>query len=213
MPAFKDLTGQRFGRLTVLYRVQNRGASTMWKCRCDCGNERNISANSLHNGTSASCGCMRRELAAEKHTKHNHCHSRLYTIYNNMKARCYRVTNHKYPRYGGRGIKLCDEWLNDFGKFFDWAMANGYQENLTIDRIDNDGDYEPSNCRWVTNVEQSNNRSSNHLIEFQGQTRNITEWSKITGLSYSAISSRINKLEWSPEKALSTPLLRGKRKW
>jgi len=211
MPAFKDLTGQRFGRLTVLERDGYLHGKNAWKCQCDCGRIVRRTGSAMLQGVSLSCGCMRRELAAERHTKHNHCGTRLYTVYNNMKARCYNPHNHKFHRYGARGIKICEGWLNDFNNFYEWAMSNGYRDDLTIDRINNDGDYEPTNCRWVTNEEQSNNRSSNHLIEYQGQTRNLTEWSKITGLSFSTISARIHQLEWSPEKALTTPLLRRKR--
>lgn len=212
MPGFIDLTGHRYGRLTVLKRDGHIHGKTAWICRCDCGKIVRKDANAMRQGYSLSCGCMRRELAAIRHTKHNHCRTRLYDTYNNMKARCYRKSNHKYPIYGGRGIKICDEWLKDFGEFYDWAISHGYREDLTIDRIDNDGDYEPGNCRWVTNKVQSMNRRSNRYLEFDGQRKTIEEWSEITGLRYGVISSRVNKLKWSAEKALTTPLLRRHKK-
>lgn len=211
MPGFMDLTGQRYGRLTVLQRDGHIHGKTAWICRCDCGKIVRKDANAMRQGYSLSCGCMRRELAAIRHTTHDHCGTRLYNIYHDMKARCYRKTCPKYSTYGARGIKICDEWLNDFTTFYDWAIANGYKENLTIDRIDNNGNYEPGNCRWVTNKVQSLNRRSNHILECQGQKKTISEWCEITGLSYSTISARVGKLQWSAEKALTTPLLRRKK--
>jgi hypothetical protein len=119
-----------------------------------------------------------------------------------MKARCYKPTSARYYTHGARGIKVCDEWLS-FEGFIKWALSNGYQENLTIDRINNDGNYEPSNCRWATPKEQANNRRTNHLLTYKGETHTTKEWSEITGINYCTLIGRINRLGWSTEKTLN----------
>lgn len=121
-----------------------------------------------------------------------------------MKTRCYNENSKSYKNYGGRGITVCDEWKTDFMSFYNWSMENGYQETLTIDRIDNDGNYEPTNCRWATRKVQMNNYSRNHLISKDGETHTIEEWSAITGIPASRIVTRINKLGWDEEKAIIT---------
>ena len=120
-----------------------------------------------------------------------------------MKQRCYNSNNKDYPDYGERGITICREWKNDFKAFYDWAINNGYAENLEIERIDNNENYEPSNCKWATRKEQNNNTRHNHYIELNGEIHTMKEWAKIIGLSYQTLSSRINKLHWNIEKALT----------
>ena len=168
-----DLTGKRFGRLVVLeqaeYHIDKKGRKTrMWKCKCDCGNETIVRHGGLQRGTTTSCGCFHKEIVGSLNRTHGlsaNC-GRLYPLWKSIKYRCYNINSKDYDRYGGRGIVMCDEWVNDFQSFYDWAIANGYKEEktdkglniLTIDRIDVNGNYEPSNCRFVTNDVQAKNK-------------------------------------------------------
>lgn len=167
MGALKDLTGQRFGRLTVLMRAgssSNGGAK--WLCQCDCGKDCIQLSTHLLSGRVNSCGCARAEFLRHCNITHGKRKSRLYGIWASAKQRCCDPNSSRYHRYGGRGITICDEWKNDFQAFYEWAMANGYDENAprgqcTLDRIDNDKGYYPDNCRWVDMKTQNNNRSNN----------------------------------------------------
>lgn len=138
--------------------------------------------------------------------KHGLNETRIYKTWVRMKVRCYNQNHDRYKNYGGRGITVCDEWKNDFKKFYEWAMKNGYSDDLTIDRIDVNGNYEPSNCRWITNKEQCNNRRNNHFITYNGKTQTVSEWAEEIGLDYNTLLVRINRLHWDIEKALTTPL-------
>lgn len=205
-----DFTGQRFGRLTVVEKdCASVGTGQIyWICRCDCGNYSVVPSGSFKNGNSKSCGCGQREAAKMTMKKHGLHQTRVYSIWCGIKGRCYNQNCKSYMHYGGRGIKMCDEWRDDFQSFYDWAMANGYEERLEIDRIDNNGNYEPSNCRWATRKEQVNNTRRNAKLEYCGETHNITEWGEITSLGRVVIKDRIYKLGWGVEKTLSTPLLK-----
>ena len=161
----KDLIGGIFGRLTVLERAENgKGGDARWLCICECGNKKVILGSHLRSGKIKSCGCYQKEFLEKCRTKHGYRHTRLYGIWAGIKRRCYNPHEKTYEYYGGRGIRICDEWLNDFEKFNEWAFANGYDENAkrgdcTIDRINVDGDYEPTNCRWVDmNIQAKNKR-------------------------------------------------------
>lgn len=153
--------GKKFGKLTVMGFVSTP-YGWEWKCLCECGNEGVYSPYKLITGHTKTCGCGKVARCLENNekycTKHGGRHERLYNIWRGMKQRCFTVTNRDYPNWGGRGIKVCDEWRDDYSSFKEWSVANGYEEHLTIDRINNDGDYEPSNCRWITIQEQAKNR-------------------------------------------------------
>ena len=206
-----DLTGKRFGRLTVIKRVENTKQNRVnWLCLCDCGKYSKASSDHLLSGHTQSCGCLRYERFRYTNTKHGQSHTRIYNIWASMKSRCYNKNNKKdYKDYGGRGITICDEWLNSFNNFYNWAISNGYEEGLTIDRIDVNGNYEPSNCKWSNVIEQANNRRNNHLIEYKGEAHTIAEWSRILGIEYPILLKRISYHKWDICRAFTQPI-RGK---
>lgn len=180
-----NLLGQKFGKLTVIeFAGINKHKQSQWKCICDCGNEVVVTGLHLKNGHTVSC---RMHAKFIKHGKRN---TRVYRIWLNMKNRCFNPNYTHCKDYGGRGITVCDEWKDDFQVFYDWAMANGYADNLSIDRINPDGNYEPSNCRWITQREQAGNKRCTPSVELDGEIHNLKEWSEITGINYSTIYSR-----------------------
>jgi hypothetical protein len=204
---FKDLTGQWFGKLFVISRdddyVSPQGNRiARWKCKCECGRAISVNGTDLRRGTK-SCGCLQRISASERLTKHGKCGTRIYRIWKGIIVRCTNSKHHSYKHYGAKGITVCEEWRN-FEEFLKWSVANGYNDTLSIDRIDNSEGYCPSNCRWATTTEQANNTSKNHYVTFQGETHTVKAWSMITGISYRTLLDRINKLKWDVERALTS---------
>lgn len=205
MGKFQDLTGQKFGRLKVIKRVENKGRQTMWLCKCDCGNEKIVRGSHLINGYIKSCGCLNKEILRQRCSKHLQSKTRLHQIWLRMKQRCVNKNLECYKNYGGRGITVCDDWKNDFMSFYSWSMQNGYKNDLSIDRIDNNGNYEPSNCRWADRKTQARNTRSNRLITYNGQTHCISEWAEILNISKTILQDRISQ-NWSIEKTFKTPV-------
>lgn len=188
----KDLKNNKIGKLFVAeLSKKDKHNKYVWKCICECGNISYVTTGDLLSGKVKSCGCLKRENTIKIFTTHNKTHTKIYNTYNNMKQRCYNKKSPKYKYYGGRGITICEEWKNDFEKFYNWSVNNGYKENLTIDRINVNGDYEPNNCRWVTQKTQSVNKRNNRFITYDGQTLTIKEWSEKLNIPYTRITTRL----------------------
>jgi len=200
----KDITGQRFGKLTVIeYSHANATGQAYWKCKCDCGSEKEVRGAHMLSGKTKSCGrCIRGGLARGTGTRSK---TRLYDIFCGMKKRCYNVKSLDYDRYGGRGIVICNEWLNDYEVFKAWALENRYDDTKTIGRIDNNGPYAPWNCCWEDRKAQANNTRRNRWMTCDGVTLTLHEWCEKTGISHPTLIQRLNA-GWSEEKALTTPV-------
>lgn len=198
------LQGQKFGRLTVvsLHHISHKPKSReYYLCKCDCGKEIIAEKWNLKTKHTNSCGCFAKEVRAKNHLKHGKGGTRIHKIWRGMKTRCYNKNSNAYYRYGKRGIKICDEWKDDFMSFYNWAISNGYKQGLTIDRINNDGNYEPLNCRWATIKEQCANRSSTKILLYKGEKHSAYEWAKKLKINYNTLIHRLER-GWKIEKAL-----------
>jgi hypothetical protein len=199
--------GDRFGRLTVISGEVRNGKKLFYKCQCDCGNTVFTRRDHLLSGASRSCKCLSRETVSKTKSgnkyglKHGLSNTRICKIWYGMLDRCQNEKHKFYFRYGGRGIKVCDEWRLDVATFYNWAIQNGYSDSLTLDRIDVNGNYEPSNCRWATWEQQNNNKSDNNLIEYHGLKRTLSEWAKYVGIDTRVLDRRL-AVGWTLDKAL-----------
>ena len=180
-----DMIGKTCGRLTVIKRVPNKGKNARWGCICSCGEYVEVDGCHLRNGGVKSCGCILKEAKWNK--THGLSNSRIYGIWHGMKRRC----DSRNKNYGGRGITVCNEWKNSFDTFYEWALNNGYNETLTIDRIDVNGNYCPENCRWATITEQQNNKRTNVIIEYDGVSHTVSEWAKILNIKRETLVKRL----------------------
>ena len=226
MSYLKDLTGDRFFRLTVLYRTKNKVynrknkkvSKTTWHCICDCGTEIDVVGESLKQGLTKSCGCWNDECRKNPSIK---CHTSntldwrkdseynwLYERYRGILRRCGYCSNQENKNYKGRNIKVDSLWLEDYNNFKIWALNNGAQKDLTIDRIDVNGNYEPNNCRWITCKIQQRNKTNNRLVEYKGKLLTLAELAENHNIDYRLLRERIIKQKWSVERAVSTPKLR-----
>lgn len=183
--------GERYGRLTIIREVEPAGSShkrvRRFLCRCDCGNEIICRLPNLKSGTTKSCGCYRKFVSSNRRDCHHLQNTRIYRIWCGMKRRCYNKHNEHFDRYGGRGIIVCDEWKTDFMNFYDWAMSNGYDDKLSIDRINNEGNYEPSNCRWANQKQQILNSTAAIKCSLGGNIVSLSDIADILGVSFKRI--------------------------
>lgn len=206
-PDFQHLDGLKFGRLTVLGFAGKMGRNATWFCKCECGKITKVQSGALKNGHTSSCDCLRKEMAMKACTMHGHNgrngkRSRIYQAWASMIQRCNNPNSIRYYDYGGRGIKVCERWK----KFENFLEDMGERPRRTsIDRIDNDGNYEPGNCRWATDKEQANNKRNNRFLFFDGSKRTVGEWAERIGINRSTLIGRLNK-GWDTKKALTTPI-------
>jgi len=212
----QNLVGKKISRLTVIAHIQKpKGQGNSWVCKCECGNECVKTTSQINDKASPnkSCGCLHVEsiskasaAAWKATTKFNHpLKQKLKWMISNMVKRCHKPGTNRYERYGGRGIQVCNEWRTNRTSFFEWAIANGFDRGLSIERINRDGNYEPSNCRFATMTDQANNTCRNRFLTFNGKTQTIAQWGRETGISSRRIWSRLERDKWTVEKALSTP--------
>lgn len=196
MPVLNDLSGKVFERLTVIKRAPNKGECVMWLCKCSCGNFVTVRGNNLVHGITKSCGCFKKDkykLVDHSHSTHNESGTPLYGIWRSMKARCYNAKHKFYKHYGGRGIAVCDEWKDDYLAFSVWAKDNGYKDGLSIERIDNNKGYSPSNCMFIPKEDQPKHRRTNHIVNVNGENMTIAECSRRYGIPTSTITFRANR--------------------
>lgn len=205
MKAFdwSSLIGKKYGKLMVLgLDGKDKYGHPKVKCLCDCGNVVSIIATRVKTETTKSCGCYQKEMARKAKTTHGQTHTRLYRTYCGMVQRCYNPNARYYKIYGGRGITICEEWLNDYVSFMVWALNNGYRDDLSIDRIDVNGDYSPQNCKWSTWFEQANNTRRNRYITYKGETKTAKEWADLFGFNYKYFHEKLKKNNWSIDAVL-----------
>jgi hypothetical protein len=203
-----DLIGQKFNRWTIISEpFLQKSHHPLISCKCDCGTVKNVYLTHLTRGLSKSCGCLKKELAGQQRIIHGMTKTREFKIWMKMRQRCLNSSDHAFKDYGGRGITVCDRWINSFENFY--ADMGDSPEGMSIDRIDNNKGYSPDNCKWSTDKEQSRNRRNNHMITFNEKTQCLTDWSSELGIKHHTLCVRLNKLNWSIEKALTTPLSRG----
>lgn len=203
-----DVIGKRFGRLIVIKYLEleeRTKKEESWLCKCDCGNYTTSSYSSLKNGNKKSCGCLALENS-KRPRKHGMAKTRIWNIYQNMVRRCNNENDPAYKNYGGRGISVCDKWTGEDGmkRFFDWSFENGYKDDLEIDRINVDGNYEPSNCRWATSKQQNRNRRDNIQIKYKGKTQTLPDWCDELGLEYNMVYLRYRR-GWDVERMFTQP--------
>jgi len=195
--------GDKFNNLTVIERLANQKQHPMFLCRCDCGKTRKVLGQNLKSGRVKDCGCISQEIRKLNISKNNKTHglskTKLYSCWTGMKSRCFREKDKEYKNYGGRGIVVCEDWIHNFENFYNWAINNGYKEDLSIDRIDVNGNYEPSNCRWISMAEQSYNKRNTRKIYYKGIGKTASEWSKIFNIKSYKIYNNAKSHNWQLE--------------
>ena len=196
--------GDRYGRLMILAEITETQERRSFLCRCDCGKELKAYLYKINFGRTKSCGCLKKEFLINRNLKHGHSNTKLYKVWRMMKQRCFDKNNNRYSNYGGRGIKVCAQWLV-FDLFYEWAINNGFKEGLTIERRNNNGNYEPENCTWISLQEQAINRRTNKHIEFNGKVLVLQQWSELLRIDYDVLQWRLSH-GWSVERAFKMPI-------
>lgn len=209
MKKIEDISGTKFNQLTAISFSCRRNGHQVWLWECDCENKtrKEILLSHVKRGSIKSCGCIIIKNNKERPGARTHGGkgTRLYNIWRDIKARCFNPNNKDYGRYGGRGIKMCQEWKDNFQLFRDWALLTHYSGLLQIDRINNDGNYTPHNCRWITGKQNCNNKRNNRLLEYKGQTQTISQWADEYNISSAVLSYRLDN-NWLIEEALNKPV-------
>lgn len=195
--------GQVFNMMTIIKEVEPRKKQRQFLCKCQCGNIGNYVLVLLVNEQTKSCGCLRKSRFLQRNTSHGKSRTKLNAVWQSMKQRCENPNNINYKYYGGRGIKVCEQWISSLIVFYNWSIENGYEEGLSIDRINVDGNYEPNNCRWVSMKIQSRNKTDNIFIEYKGENLCLQDWANKLKINISTLNKRLKK--WDLEKALTTP--------
>lgn len=200
--------GEKFGKWTIIEEIAPKIISNkprrMFRCQCECGNTGEVQLSCLRNGHSTSCGCEQKKRASETQTKHGLAEKHpLYCTWKNMKKRCNNPNASEYESYGDRGISVCSEWLKDFKSFYDWSINNGWSRELTIDRIDTNGNYCPENCRWSTVEIQMNNMTKNHYVEYNGETFTLSTLAKHLNIPYNIVRYRLSNCKWNVEQLIN----------
>lgn len=202
MTKYTDITNQKFNRLTAIERIYcSRQKKMAWNCLCECGGSIVATYTQLKSGNTKSCGCLNHEKILERNTSHSESKTRLYKIWVGIRQRCNNPNKKSYVNYGGRGVKVCDDWDN-YLNFKEWAISNGYEDDLTIERIDPNGNYEPSNCTWIPKGDQSKNRRSCNFLTFNGKTQTVSDWARELNINRTTINTRLRK-GWAIDKVLS----------
>lgn len=217
---YEEYIGRKYGRWTVIGVLPHKPCEKVkLLCRCDCGTEKGVNKDNLISGKTLSCGCRASEVTTMRNYKHGDARSRLFKVWCNMRRRCYEPSNKRWMQYGGKGVKVCDEWQGEHGyeNFKKWAIESGYDVTAeyfacTIDRIDVDGDYEPSNCRWVDMKTQCRNRTSNVHIRYKGIDKIAVEWSELFGVRSELFCNRI-RCGWTDDMTIETPIKGREKEW
>ena len=207
-----DFTGIKFNYLTMIERIgTNKYQQALWLCKCDCGETTIAIGSEVKSGKKKSCGCYKTSRLIKRVTTHGLYDTRLHHTWGNMKDRCYNKNSGEYYAYGGRGIAVCEEWRHNFQAFYDWAVSHGYSDNLTIERVNVDGNYEPQNCKWATRKEQMNNTRRNRKLTYNGKVQTLQQWADETGIRVQTLWIRLDH-GWDVEKALTTPVKQYKKR-